>query len=187
MFRFLPQFPISYLTISKAVVVLAQIKKLSNMDSNIYNILVMAHSVGRWILLLLLLVAIFKSIGAGNRPFTAGHAKTGLFLTIIADIMLLLGLYLWFAGAWGYGLIQAKGGVGEVMKDPVSRFYAVEHIAGMLIAIILLHVGKAQSKKNRPDKIKHRRTVIFYVLALLIILISIPWPFRLAGEGRGWF
>jgi hypothetical protein len=157
------------------------------MDSSIYNSLVMAHSVGRWIVLLLLLVAIFKSLGAGNKPFTAGHAKTGLFLTIFADIMLLLGLYLWFAGAWGFKLIQEKGGVGEVMKDPVTRFYAVEHFAGMLIAIILLHIGKAQGKKNVPDKIKHRRTVSFYILALLIILVSIPWPFRIAGAGRGWF
>ncbi len=165
---------------------MASIKK-SNMDSNIYNLLVMAHSIGRWIVLLLLLIAIFKSIGAGDKPFTAGHARTGLLLTIFADLMLLIGLYLWFAGAWGYQSIQNKGGVGEVMKDPVSRFYAVEHFAGMLIAIILLHVGKAQSKKNRPDRVKHRRTVIFYILALLIILISIPWPFRLAGEGRGWF
>jgi hypothetical protein len=156
------------------------------MDSSIYNILVTAHSVGRWIVLLLLLVAIFKSMGAGNRPFTTGHAKTGLFLTIFADIMLLIGIYLWIAGPWGYEQIQAKGGVGEVMKDPVARFYAVEHLAGMLIAVILLHVGKAQSKKNMPDRVKHRRTVIFYVLALLIILVSIPWPFRVAGEGRGW-
>jgi hypothetical protein len=157
------------------------------MDSNFYNFLVVAHSVGRWIILLLLLIAIFKSMNAGNRPFTAAHSKIGLFLTITADLMLLIGIYLWFAGNWGYRLIESSGGVGEVMKNPVSRFYAVEHLAGMLIAIILLHVGKAQSKKNWPDRVKHRRTLIFYVLALLIILISIPWPFRAAGEGRGWF
>ena len=157
-------------------------QKGSNMD----NFLVTAHSVGRRIILLLLLIAIFRSIGAGNRPFTAAHSKIGLFLTITADLMLLIGIYLWFSENWGYRLIESSGGVGEVMKNPVSRFYAVEHLAGMLIAIILLHIGKAQGKKNFPDRVKHRRTLIFYVLALLIILISIPWPFRAAGEGRGW-
>lgn len=156
------------------------------MDNSVYNFMVMAHSIGRWIVLLLLLIAIFKSLGAGNRPFTKGDAKVGLFLTIFADLMLLIGIYLWFAGNWGYKLIEASGGMGEVMKNSVTRFYVVEHLTAMLIAIVLLHIGKAQGKKNMPDRVKHRRTVIFYVLALLLILISIPWPFRLAGEGRGW-
>ena len=154
------------------------------MDS-LYNGLVQVHSIGRWILLLLLLVAVFKSATAGNRPFTSGDRKTGLFLTITADLMLLIGLYLWFAGPWGYQLIETKG-MSEVMKDPYNRFYAVEHQIGMLIAIILLHIGKAQSKKNLTDRAIHRRTFIFYFLSLLIILASIPWPFREIGEGRGW-
>jgi hypothetical protein len=154
------------------------------MDS-LYNGLVQVHSIGRWILLLLLLVAVFKSATAGNRPFTSGDRKTGLFLTITADLMLLIGLYLWFAGPWGYQLIETKG-MSEVMKDPYNRFYAVEHQIGMLIAIILLHIGKAQSKKNLTDRAIHRRTFIFYFLALLVILASIPWPFREIGEGRGW-
>jgi hypothetical protein len=57
----------------------------------------------------------------------------------------------------------------------------------MLIAIILLHIGKAQGKKRISDKAKHRRTLIFYFLALLIILASIPWPFREIGADRGWY
>jgi len=58
----------------------------------------------------------------------------------------------------------------------------------MLIAIILLHVGKAQGKKAITDRSKHRRTLVFYLLALLIILLSIPWPFReKIGMGSHWF
>jgi hypothetical protein len=63
----------------------------------------------------------------------------------------------------------------------------VEHLAGMLIAIILIHIGKAQGRKAISDRAKHRRTMIFYLLALLIILASIPWPFREIGVGRGWY
>ena len=80
-----------------------------------------------------------------------------------------------------------EGGMGEVMKDPNSRFFVVEHFAGMLVAIILIHIGKAQAKKRIGDKAKHRRTLIFYLLALLIILASIPWPFRQVGAGSQWF
>ena len=146
------------------------------MDS-LYNSLVQVHSIGRWIVLLLLLIATFKSATAGSRPFTNGDRKTGLFLTITADLMLLIGIYLWFAGSWGYELIQ-NDGMSVVMKDSYKRFFAVEHQIGMLLAIILLHIGKAQSKKSIPDRAKHRRTVIFYFLGLLLILASLPWPFR---------
>lgn len=132
-----------------------------------------------------LLIAIFKSATAGSRAYTRGDSKTGLILTIAADLMLLVGLYLWFAGPWGYKLIQTKG-MGEIMKDSYSRFFAVEHQVGMIIAIALMHIGKAQGKKNLSDKSKHRRSFIFYLLALLIILASVPWPFREIGEGRGW-
>lgn len=148
--------------------------------------MVQAHSGGRWIVLLLLLVAIFRSLSAGNRPFSQGDKRTGLFLTIFADIMLLIGIYLYFAGPWGYQQIQ-NSGMGEVMGDRVGRFFAVEHLVGMLLAIILLHIGKAQGKKELPNRTKHRRTAVFYIVALLIMLASIPWPIRAVGAGRGWF
>lgn len=144
------------------------------------------HSFGRWVVLALLLLAIFKHLTAGNRAYTGGDAKRSLFLMIAADTMLLVGIYLWAAGPWGLQLIQANGMSG-VMTDAVSRFYVVEHQIGMILAIALIHIGKAQAKKNLPDISKHRRTAIFYIIALLVILISIPWPFREVGAGRGWF
>jgi L-asparagine transporter-like permease len=156
------------------------------MNAELYNFLVHLHSVGRWIVLLLLLIAIFNSLVAGQRPFIKSDARTGLLLIIFTDLMLLIGLALWYFGSRGYNLIQ-DGNMGEVMKDPYSRFFAVEHFAGMLIAIILIHVGKAQGKKRISDKAKHKRTLLFYVLALLIILASIPWPFRQVGAGSHWY
>lgn len=157
------------------------------MDTTLYNVMLHVHSVGRWIVLLLLLFAIFNSLIAGNRPFIKSDNRLGLLLTIFADLMLLVGIYLYFVGPLGYKLIEQSGGMGEVMKNATTRFYAVEHMAGMLIAIILMHIGKAQARRPIGDKAKHRRTMIFYFLALLIILVSIPWPFREIGVGRGWY
>lgn len=145
------------------------------------------HSFGRWVVLILLLIAIFKNLGANNRPYDRGDAKLNLFLMISADVMLLVGIYLWLAGPWGLQLIQNNGGMGGVMGDRVNRFFAVEHQVGMILAIALIHIGKAQGKKSMADSAKHRRTAIFYIIALLVILISIPWPFREVGAGRGWF
>jgi hypothetical protein len=156
------------------------------MSSSLYTFLLHLHSVIRWIILLLLVVAIFNSLVAGKRPFIKSDARTGSILVIFADLTLLIGLALWYFGPRGYKVIDSMG-MSAAMKDPVARFFAVEHIAGMVIAIILLHIGKAQGKKAISDKAKHKRTLIFYLLALLIILISIPWPFRQIGAASHWY
>ena len=143
------------------------------------------HSVLRWIILILLLVAVYKSLVDKNKPFTSGHRKTGLFLMISADVMLLVGIYQWVAGPMGLKSIQANG-MSVVMKNSVLRFFAIEHFVGMIVAIILIHIGYSYAKKDVPDAVKHKRAFLFYGLALLIILIFIPWPFREVGAGRGW-
>jgi hypothetical protein len=154
--------------------------------TSLYSAMLHAHSVGRWIVLILLLFAIINSLIAGNRPYIKSDNRLGLLLTIFADLMLLIGVYLYFAGSLGYKAIQSTG-MSAVMKDPYNRFFAVEHLAGMLIAIVLMHIGKAQGRRPIGDKAKHRRTMIFYLVALLIILASIPWPFREIFANRGWY
>ncbi|MBK7562327.1 MAG: hypothetical protein IPP43_10605 [Chitinophagaceae bacterium] len=151
-----------------------------------YKGLLHLHSVLRWVILILLLVAVYKSFVDRKKAFTSGHKKTGLFLMICCDVMLLLGVYQWVTGTWGLKSIQVNG-MGAVMKDSVLRFFAVEHTTAMLISIVLVHVGYSYSKKNIPDSLKHKRSLLYFGLALLIILISIPWPFRLVGSGRVWF
>lgn len=150
-----------------------------------YNILLHLHSGLRWVVLLLILIVIFRSMTAGQRPYNNADRRSALFAMIVCDIMLLVGIYLWFAGDWGLNSIQHNG--KEVMKNSILRFYAIEHPIGMLIAIVMVHIGKGYGKKNIPDLIKHKRVLLFFILALLIILISIPWPIRAVGYGRGWY
>lgn len=138
------------------------------------------HNVLRWVILILLLLAIYRSLSP-RRPFTNGHRKLGLFLMISADVMLALGLYQWFTSPLGLEAIKANGMDG-VMKDGNLRFFAIEHLIGMIIAIVLTHIGYSYAKRDLPDQVKHKRTLIFYVLALLVILAFIPWPFREFGR-----
>jgi hypothetical protein len=157
------------------------------MNPDLYSFLLHLHSILRWAVLLLLLVAIFNSLVAGTRPFIRSDARTGSILVIFADLQLLIGLALWFFGSKGYKTIQQQGWSAAMKGAEIDRFFAIEHFAGMLIAIILLHIGKAQGRKAISDKAKHRRTLVFYLLALLIILVSIPWPFRQVGTGSHWY
>ena len=110
-----------------------------------YTGLLHLHSVLRWIILLLLVIAIFMSLGGmtGKKPFAAGQKKVGLFLMIVAHIELLIGLYQWLFGPWGIKYLSNAG-----MKDRVALFYGVEHITGMIIAIVLITIGRGVSKKE---------------------------------------
>jgi NADH:ubiquinone oxidoreductase subunit 2 (subunit N) len=114
---------------------------------------------------------------SGKRPFTPGDRKTTLFFMISMDIQLLLGLVLYFTGAWGIKNIQNQG-MGNVMKDNVSRFFAIEHLVGMLLAIIFAHVAYAFAKKNIDDKAKFKKIFIFSLLSFIVMMAVIPWPFR---------
>ena len=138
------------------------------------------HNLLRWVIIVLLLLAIFRSLNAG-KPFTGGHRKLGLFLLIAADLMLLIGLYQWFTSPLGLKSIQTNG-MDVVMKDGNLRFFAIEHMVGMIIAIVLIHIGYSYAKRSLPDNVKHKRTLLFYVLAFLLILAFVPWPFREFGR-----
>lgn len=143
------------------------------------------HSLLRWVLLILILIALTSSFNAKNKPFRPAHRKLGLGLLITADLMLLIGIYQWFMGSLGLKSIQANG-MGVVMKNAVTRFFAVEHFVGMLVAIVLIHIGYSYARRDVPDSVKHKKTFLFYLIALIIILALIPWPFREVGINRGW-
>jgi uncharacterized membrane protein len=142
------------------------------------NILVILHSWLRWILLILLLASIVKSFSglSSKKALTAGDKKTWLFTMISAHTTLLIGLILLFFGTYGI----AKGvpeGV-SVMKNSTYRFFWVEHPLMMLIAIVFITIARGQAKKSIPDAVKYKKAFWFFIIALLLILASIPWPFR---------
>jgi glucan phosphoethanolaminetransferase (alkaline phosphatase superfamily) len=151
-----------------------------------YTGLLHLHNLLRWVILILLLVALFRHLAGMNnkRPVSAGDKKVDLFLMIAAHITLLVGLYQWFAGPWGLKLITANG-MGVVMKDSAYRFFAIEHLTGMLIAIVLITIGRGKVKRA-VDYTAHKKAFWFFLLALIVILASVPWPFREAVS-RPWF
>jgi hypothetical protein len=147
-----------------------------------YPIVLTIHSYLRWAVLILALVVIVRAaIGLSQRSaFTAGDARNGLLFMISADLQLLLGLLLYFwLSPFGLAAFQTPG--LEPMKDASIRYWAVEHIAVMLVAWVLIHVGRSRTKKLVNDVARHRTALIFYGIALLLILSRIPF------SDRPWF
>jgi len=141
--------------------------------------LVYLHNILRWIILILLLASIFTSLSKwqGKKSFTAGDAKLWLFTMISGHITLLLGLYQVLFGRFGIVSTTLPAGT-NIMKDSFYRFYWVEHPVSMIIAIVLITLGRRSAKMQVADNVKFKRAFWFFLVALLLILAAIPWPFR---------
>ena len=151
------------------------------------EILESIHNIMRWAVLLFGVLSLFSGIRgmSGGRDFTPGDKRNALFFMISCDIQLLLGLALYFMK--GYYRNFSGGNMGGVMKEAVTRFWTVEHFVGMLIAIILVHIGYAGTKGDRRDVLKFRKLFWCTLIALIIIFLTIPWPFRTPGIAQPLF
>jgi hypothetical protein len=141
-----------------------------------YNSALVLHSWLRWVLLLTALVVVVRSatnMGGKAKWSTVDDASSRLF-TIALDVQLLLGLLLYFV--WSPFVKLAMSDVAGAMRDGDLRFWLVEHLTGMVIVLALAHVGRVKVRRAPDDGSKHRTAVIFFGLALLVMLLSIPWP-----------
>ena len=140
--------------------------------------LIHAHSGLRYVVLALLLFAIFKAFTAKSN-YTEGTRKLNLFTLIATHTQILIGFALYF-------MSEKVTFNSETMGSSFLRFFAVEHIFGMVLATVLITVGHSKSKKAETPEAKNKKIALFYTIALVLILASIPWPFREALGGK-WF
>jgi len=142
------------------------------------------HSALRWVVLFLLVWTLIQSRIGKNKgdAFSAKQAKLGLFTMISLHVQLLLGLTLYIGKGWSSML-----GDSTIMGIAVMRFFVVEHLIGMLIAVVLGTLGHSLVKRASDDTVKYKRQFLFFGLALVLIMASIPWPIRPGFEAYGWF
>jgi len=135
-----------------------------------YKTLLAAHSGFRYVVLLLIAIALFQAIVAlfGKKSYTELNRKINLFTMISAHIQLLLGLVLYF-----FSPFVKYNDMGNAMKDTMTRYWTVEHLAMMIFAIILITVGHARSKRAKDAINKHRAIALYYGLAVLVILLAV--------------
>jgi uncharacterized membrane protein YozB (DUF420 family) len=129
-----------------------------------YTAFLHIHSTLRYVVLILILIAIFKAITAGSRAYTQGDRKLNLFAMISAHVQLLVGLVLYF--------ISPKVNF-SAMSDPIARYWNVEHISIMIISLILITIGHSKSKKAVESKAKHKAIATFYTIGLVLIFVGI--------------
>src|SRR5438132_9902041 len=140
-----------------------------------YTFVLLLHSWIRW-------AALVAGVGATLAAFTdsrgiAGSDKTdrwGLALMMALDLQLLLGLLLYLV--LSPFTTEAMKNFGAAMRDPGLRFWAVEHITMMFVAVILVHVGRVLARKAKTPGARRTRLLVCFGLATLAMIVAIPWP-----------
>jgi hypothetical protein len=133
------------------------------------------HSWLRWLVLMTGVVAFARAAAgaSGRKPWKPADDRAGFWFVTALDAQVLLGLILY---AFLSPITHAAfGDFGAAMKNPGLRFWAVEHVFGMLIGVALAHIGRVRARKTDSLR-RHKVAAIFFGLALAVILASIPWP-----------
>lgn len=129
------------------------------------EILKSAHSGWRYLVLILLVLAVIQALSGwfGKKAYTEGNRKLNVFTLISAHIQLLMGLGLYFLNGW----YKVDSSVA------MGRYWKMEHIGMMVLAIILITVGNAKSKKGVDAVARHKSVAIFFGLALILVVAGI--------------
>ncbi len=140
-----------------------------------YSGVLLVHSWLRWAVLVAGLLAVLRAIAGASsrRAWNAADDRAGLWFTLTLDIQVVIGLWLYFV--LSPFTTAALADFSAAMRNPGLRFFAVEHAVGMIIGLALAHVGRVRIRKA-PVPRRHLIAAIFFGLALVAILASIPWP-----------
>jgi hypothetical protein len=142
-----------------------------------YDLLLTLHNLWRWVVLILAIVATTTAyVGwLGKRPWTERDRRLGSILAISLDIQFLLGIILYFIGSYG---IKALSQGMKFLSDPSYtqyRFFSMEHLLYMLLAVIFAHLGGILPRKAQDSNAKFMRAAIPFTLMFILIIFGIPW------------
>lgn len=142
------------------------------------------HSLLRWIVVALGLLAAVRGCAGwmGARAWTPADDRAGRFFTLALDLQVLLGLLLHlFLSSITTAAFQ---NMGVAMQNQAARYWTVEHPLLMMAALVLAHLGRARARRADDPARRHRLAGIFFTVAVILILVGIPWPF--SSVARPW-
>jgi hypothetical protein len=141
-----------------------------------YPLTLALHSLLRWVVLVFGVLAVGRALAGarGRTEWSAGDEKVSRWFVVTLDAQMVLGLAL-YLGLSPTTTIAFQD-FGAAMANAVLRFWAVEHMTGMVVALVLAHVGRVRIRRAADAARRHRRAAIFFGLALAAILAAMPWP-----------
>ncbi|WP_210150705.1 hypothetical protein [Chryseobacterium scophthalmum] len=141
-----------------------------------YQTLTFLHSILRWLVLLSLLYSIFRAYKGyfSSGEFLKADNAVRHWTATIAHVQLVLGITLYSQSPI---IKYFWNNYDEAKQSFDVLFFGMIHISLMLLAIIVITIGSSISKRKTTDRDKYKTILIYYLIALVIIFIAIPWPF----------
>jgi hypothetical protein len=132
------------------------------------------HNLFRWVVVLTLIWGLYRAYFGwlGKKPWADSDSRAGMMLTIAYDVQFLLGLILAFISPI---IESAFSNLNAAMQVNELRFFAVEHMPMMFLALIFGHVTSVLSRKADHDTLKHRYAALGFTLVAIITVAAIPW------------
>lgn len=140
-----------------------------------YPVLLAIHNIVRWVVLILGIIVVVRGLLGwfGKREWSTLDRKLGVYFASSIDVQLLVGLILYvFLSPL---TTSAFRDFGAVMSNDGLRFFAIEHAVIMLLAVVFAHLGGVYSKRASASKDKYKMASIWYGLALIAVLLGMPW------------
>jgi len=141
-----------------------------------YQNLTIYHSYVRWLVLAFLLVSIYRSWrGMATK---SSFSKTDNFFrhwtATLFHIQLIIGIILYIKSPIvGY----FWSNFSEAIQHLEIAFFGIIHFLLMISAIVIVTIGSALAKRRTSDSAKFKTMFWWFVIALIVLLIAIPWPF----------
>ena len=141
-----------------------------------YQLVLSMHSSVRWLVLISLFFAIYRAYKGwfSGKGFSRSDNTIRHWTATIAHIQLALGVWLYSVSPLiDYFLHDYK----DAVRQRGIRFFGMEHSLMMIMAVSIITIGSARAKRKTTDKEKFRTMAVWFTFGLIIIFISIPWPF----------
>lgn len=141
-----------------------------------YEFIKAVHNILRWVVVLGGVYAIFLALKGllSQTRWGINEQRSGLIFTAALNIQFIIGLILYFISPLGSRLLTS-GDMAAVMRNNIMRFFAVEHLSIMILALLAAQLGYSLSKRAKSDRAKFIRASAGYVLAALLIAYGTPW------------
>jgi glucan phosphoethanolaminetransferase (alkaline phosphatase superfamily) len=150
-----------------------------------YSFLLFSHSLVRWIVLAAVLITLIRSYYGwlSKKTFTKSDNSLRIITLAAVHIQATLGLALYFISpVVKYFFNNFK----EAVHEKEFRFFGMEHSVMMLTAAIFISIAAISCKRQKKDLQKFKVLAIWFSIAVLIILFSVPWNFGEITANRPW-
>jgi hypothetical protein len=147
-----------------------------------YDVFLFAHSWFRWMVLIAGLRLFYVALKGWiqNKSWDSSDSEALSLFNEVLLFQIVMGICL-------YGFLSPLPKIGWsdmefARRDPILRFWTIEHPVGMIIALSVFQIGRMLAIKKFKIQQRFKVITITLTLSLVIILATIPWPFLKHGR-----